>query len=133
MKNSKYAHLVKLCEQAISRISAGEPASNLVRIMQGNTLSEGVAWTYPHERNLFSLDEATYWTAEYVNEREADDRDNELAEARYQQRVNLATTSATAEQLRRSAMTDIERMVEDAVISSPQFRAFVANRSSSQV
>ena len=128
MSHSKYAHLLRLGDQARARIAAGEPASNLVSQLPGNDLSEGVTWTYQHAKGLFSLDEAVTWTAERVAEFEAVDRDDAKAMENYRRRQDATVLKATVEQKRRAAMTPDECVVEDAILCSPQFRAFVANR-----
>lgn len=125
---SKYAHLLRLGDQARTRIAAGEPASNLVSQLPGNDLSEGVAWTYPHAKGLFSLDEAATWTAERVAEFDAIAREDAEAMENYRRRQEATARKATIEQQRRAAMTPDECLVEDAILCSPQFRAFAANR-----
>lgn len=118
-----YTHLLQLGEQARTRIHAGEPRTNLVRAVNGS-LSAGEQWSYPHASDLFSLDQASYWDAEKIAEYEAEDRDHAEAQARY---VALRATHDLEQQReasRRAELTDIERTVEDALLSSPQFRAF---------
>lgn len=126
MTNSKYSHLLSLGEQAQTRIAAGEPASNLVSLLPGNMLSVGVAWTYPHAKSVFSLDEAATWTTDRVTEFEETDRQDVEAMASYKRAQEAAILKASIERTRRAAMTPVEHMVEDALICSPQFRAFAA-------
>ncbi len=121
-----YTHLLKLGEQARTRIAGGEPRSNLVSAVDG-VLSEGAAWCYPHASDLFSLDEASFWTAERVAEYEQSDREHADAMARYAAEKTARELAKQKEAARREAMTDLEREVEDAILSSPQFRAFVNN------
>jgi hypothetical protein len=129
MHNNNYSHLIGLGDQARNRIAAGEPTSNLVSLLPGNQLSEGIAWTYPHAENVFALDQAATWTTERVAEFEAQDHEHVEAAVRHQQRQEATLRKAAFEQERRGAMTDDERLVESAILCSPQFRAFVANRT----
>lgn len=125
---SKYAHLLRLGDQARARIATGEPASNLVSQLPGNDLSEGVAWAYHHAKGFFSLDEAATWTAERVAEFDAISRDDAEAMENYHRQQEATVEQRTVEQRRRSAMTPDECLVEDAILCSPQFRAFASNR-----
>lgn len=121
-----YTHLLKLGEQARARIADGEPRSNLVRVVNGG-LSEGEAWCHPHASDLFSLDEASFWTAEKIAEYEQSEREHAEAMARYAAEKTARDLAQQKEVARREAMTDLEREVEDAILSFPQFRAFVNN------
>lgn len=128
MSSGKYSHLIGLGNQARDRIATGEAASNLVSLLSGNQLSEDVAWTYPHAENVISLDEAATWTAERIAEWEQNDREDVEVTVRYQQEHEAGLRKVAAEQERRAAMTPDERLVEDAILCSPQFRTFAANR-----